>query len=56
VPRRPHIFSPEQIVKLLGVASKLPARSTSLLRSHVFRLAIVLLYTAGFVAASSFAS
>jgi integrase/recombinase XerD len=46
-PRRPHIFSPEQIVKLLRVASKLPARSTSLLRSQVFRLAIVLLYTAG---------
>jgi integrase len=47
VPRRPHIFSPEQIVELLRVASKLPARSTSLLRPHVFRLAIVLLYTAG---------
>jgi integrase len=46
-PRRPHIFSPEQIVKLLRVASKLPARSTSLLRPQVFRLAIVLLYTAG---------
>lgn len=47
VPRRPHIFSEDQIVKLLGVATELPARSTSLLRAQVFRLAIVLLYTAG---------
>lgn len=46
-PRPPHILSPEQIVKLLRVASKLPVRSTSLLRPQVFRLAIVLLYTAG---------
>jgi integrase/recombinase XerD len=45
--RRPHIFTREQIVKLLRVATKLPARSTSLLRAQVFRLAIVLLYTAG---------
>jgi integrase len=47
VPRRPHIFSREQIVKLLRVATTLPARSTSLLRAQVFRLAIVLLYTIG---------
>jgi integrase len=46
-PRRPHIFSQEQIVKLLRVASKLPKWSTSLLRAEVLRLAIVLLYTAG---------
>jgi integrase/recombinase XerD len=47
VPRRPHIFSQEQIVKLLRVATKLPTRSTSMLRAHVFRIAVVLLYTAG---------
>jgi integrase len=47
VPRRPHIFSHEQIVQLLRVASQLPARSTSRLRAPVFRLAIVLLYTLG---------
>lgn len=47
VARRPHIFSREQIVKLLRVATKLPAWSSSLLRAQVFRLAIVLLYTAG---------
>jgi integrase len=46
-PRPPHIFSHEQIVQLLRVATELPARSTSLLRAPVFRLAIVLLYTLG---------
>lgn len=45
--RRPHIFTYEQVVKLLQVASQLPVRSTSLLRAPVFRLAIVLLYTLG---------
>lgn len=47
VARRPHIFSVEQIARLLRVATKLPARSTSRLRGPVFRLAIVLLYTIG---------
>ena len=47
VPRRPHIFSEEQIIKLLRLATSLPSRSTSLLRGEVFRIAIVLLYTAG---------
>jgi integrase len=47
MPRRPHIFSHEQIVQLLRVATRLPARSTSLLRAPVYRLAIVLLYTLG---------
>jgi integrase/recombinase XerD len=46
-PQRPHIFSRDQIVKLLRVATLLPARSTSRLRAQVFRLAIVLLYTTG---------
>lgn len=47
VARRPHIFSVEQIARLLHAATRLPARSTSLLRGPVFRLAVVLLYTAG---------
>jgi integrase len=46
-PRPPHIFSYQQILTLLRVATALPARSTSLLRAQVFRLAVVLLYTAG---------
>jgi integrase len=47
VARRPHIFSVDQIVRLLVVATGLPASSTSLLRGPVFRLAVVLLYTTG---------
>lgn len=47
VPRRPHIFSEEQIIKLLRTATSLTPGSTSLLRAEVFRIAIVLLYTAG---------
>jgi len=46
-PRRPYIFSEEQIGRLLHVATRLPARSTSPLRAAVFRVAIVLLYTLG---------
>lgn len=45
--RRPHIFSEEQIAELLRIATSLPSASTSLLRAAVFRIAIVLLYTAG---------
>ncbi len=47
VPVRPYIFSEAQIIKLLRVATSLPSWSTSLLRAAVFRIAIVLLYTAG---------
>jgi integrase len=47
VARRPYIFTEDQIVQLLRVASTLSARSTSLLRAHVFRVAVVLLYTTG---------
>ena len=47
VPIRPYIFSEAQIIKLLRVATSLPSWSTSLLRAPVFRIAIVLLYTAG---------
>lgn len=46
-PRRPHIFGHDQIAKLLQVAAKLPTWSTSLIRPHVLRLAVVLLYTTG---------
>jgi integrase/recombinase XerD len=46
-PRGPHIFSQKQITRLLDVASSLPSSSTSLLRSQVFRIAIVLFYTLG---------
>lgn len=46
-PKRPHIFSEAQITKLLRVATSLPSWTTSPLRAAVFRIAIVLLYTAG---------
>jgi len=45
--RRPHIFTRHQIADLIRAATRLPARPISLLRGQVFRLAIVLLYTAG---------
>jgi integrase/recombinase XerD len=41
------LFEPAQIAELLRMASALPPHSHSLLRPHVVRLAIVLLYTAG---------
>ena len=46
-PLRPHIFTPEQIGQLLCVAAALQPRSDTPLCPQVFRLAIVLLYTAG---------
>lgn len=46
-PRRPYIFTEEQIVRLLDIAGSLQPSSTSPLRAEVFRLAIVLLYTVG---------
>jgi integrase/recombinase XerD len=46
-PRRPHLFTADQIVRLLRAADALPKRSTSPLRREVYRLALVLLYTAG---------
>lgn len=46
-PKRPHIFTEEQIVRLLRVATDLAPASTSPLRAEVYRLAIVLLYTVG---------
>jgi len=47
VPKRPYIFSKEEIVRLLHAAAKLRPSFASPLRTEVFRLAIVLLYTAG---------
>ena len=46
-PLRPHIFTEDQIVQLLRVAAKLRSRADTPLCAEVFRLAIVLLYTAG---------
>lgn len=46
-PRPPHIFTEEQIVRLLRVAGELRPAPTSPLRADVYRLAVVLLYTAG---------
>jgi len=46
-PRRPHIFTEQQIVGLLRIATDLRPASTSPLRAEVYRVAIVLLYTAG---------
>lgn len=46
-PRRPHLFTAEQIVRLLRATDGLIPSSTSPLQREVFRLALVLLYTAG---------
>jgi integrase/recombinase XerD len=46
-PVRPHIFTDAEIVKLLETAARLAPTPGSPLRSQVFRLAIVLLYTTG---------
>ena len=46
-PLRPHIFTEEQIIRLLSVTATLRPRSDTPLCAEVFRLAIVLLYTAG---------
>jgi len=45
--RRPHIFTEDQIVRLLQSAALLQPRSTSPLLSETYRLAVVVLYTAG---------
>jgi integrase/recombinase XerD len=46
-PARPHIFSEDQIARVLRAARELPRRHHSPLRPEVFRISIVLLYTAG---------
>jgi len=46
-PRRPHLFTPQEIIRLLHAADELKPHAASPLRREVYRLAIVLLYTAG---------
>lgn len=46
-PVRPYIFTAAEVARLLRAASSLDPKPTSPLRSQVFRLAIVLLYTMG---------
>ncbi|MEY4583224.1 MAG: hypothetical protein RL701_7927 [Pseudomonadota bacterium] len=46
-PRRPYIFTEEQVVRLLEAAAKMHPSPNSPLRAEVLRLAVVLLYTAG---------
>jgi integrase len=46
-PRRPHIFTEEQVLRLLKETSKAKARSNAPLHAEGLRLAIVLLYTTG---------
>ena len=45
--RRPHVFSEEEIVRLLQMADTLPPWGASPLHREVARLALVLLYTSG---------
>ena len=44
---RPHIFSEDEILRVLAAADSLGPHSNSLLRREVYRLAVVLLYTTG---------
>ena len=46
-PRPPHIFSEQEIVAVLRVTDAMRPRSTSPLCGPLYRLAVVLLYTAG---------
>jgi integrase/recombinase XerD len=46
-PRPPHIFSEKEIVLLLNATAELRPRSTVPLHAETYRLAVVLLYTAG---------
>jgi len=46
-PRRAHLFTEEEIIRLLRATDELSPRPTSPLCREVFRLAVVLLYTAG---------
>ncbi|WP_216850431.1 tyrosine-type recombinase/integrase [Acidisoma sp. L85] len=43
--QRPVIIEPEQIARMLTAVSKMPATSGSPLRSEVYRMAVILLYT-----------
>ena len=44
---RPHLFTNEEVVRLLAIISELPAARTSPFRRENLRLAIALLYTSG---------
>lgn len=46
-PARPYIFTKHEVARVLYATDKLEPASTSPLRRQVFRLAVVLLYTAG---------
>jgi integrase/recombinase XerD len=46
-PRAPYIFTSREIAQLLRATATLPATPQCPLRPHVFRLAVVLLYTTG---------
>lgn len=46
-PGRPHLFTEQEIARLLHAAGDLRPSSTSPLHPEIYRLAIVLLYTAG---------
>ncbi len=46
-PVQPHIFTEDEVARLLGAADRLQPGSSSPLRSRTFRLAVVLLYTSG---------
>jgi integrase len=46
-PRAPYIFTPSEIVRLLRATATLSPTPECPLRPHVFRLAVVLLYTTG---------
>jgi len=46
-PRRPHLFADHDIVRLLRATDDLQPRPTSPLHRAVFRLAVIMLYTAG---------
>ena len=46
-PRRPHLFSEDEIARLLQATDQLRPHANSPIYREVFRLAVVLLYTAG---------
>ena len=47
VPIRPHIFSEDEILRVLAAADSLGPHSNSMMRREIYRLAVVLLYTTG---------
>ncbi len=47
IPIRPHIFSEDEILRILAAADSLGPHPNSMMRREVYRLAVVLLYTTG---------